>query len=98
MKIPPSSDPKASVTYDPSAAPRRTEGAAAPVAGAGKDQVKLSTHAAADAPAVADASFDKAKVEAIKDAIRNGTLTVDSGIVADQMVAQALALAAKNRG
>ena len=54
----------------------------------------LSTGEAAAAP---EASFDRAKVEAIKTAIRDGTLSVDSGVVADRMLAQALALITKGR-
>ena len=98
MKIPPSTDPKASVPSATHAGARKAEGATAPVASAGKDSVRLSTHAAGDVQATADASFDQSKVEAIKDAIRNGTLTVDANIVTDRMVAQALALLNKNRG
>ena len=48
MKIPPSTDPKASVPSATHAGARKAEGASAPVASAGKDSVRLSTHAAGD--------------------------------------------------
>src|SRR2546423_5604398 len=40
--------------------------------------------------------FDRIKVEAIKEAIREGRLTVNPGVVADKMLASALALLAKD--
>lgn len=98
MKIPPSTDPKASVPSATQAGARRAEGAAASASPSGRDSVQLSTHAAGDVKALPDAPFDQAKVVAIKEAIRNGTLTVDATAVADRMVAQALALLDKNRG
>ncbi|MEP7205993.1 MAG: flagellar biosynthesis anti-sigma factor FlgM [Casimicrobiaceae bacterium] len=42
------------------------------------------------------AEFDRAKVEAIKDAIREGRLTVNPDVVADKMLAAALAMMKKD--
>lgn len=44
------------------------------------------------------AEFDRAKVESIKDAIREGRLTVNPDVVADKMLAAALAMMKKDGG
>ena len=41
------------------------------------------------------AEFDRSKVEAIKQAIREGTLTVNPEVIADKMLASTLALLGK---
>ncbi len=72
--------------------PAGTQGPA-PQAG---DRVDLSALAAQVAALgsslVAEPGFDRARVEAIKQAIVEGKLTVDAQVVADRMLASALAL------
>ncbi|MEP7062189.1 MAG: flagellar biosynthesis anti-sigma factor FlgM [Betaproteobacteria bacterium] len=75
---------------------RKTGGAAAPVAGiAEQDTIKLSPLsselAALEASLAANGDFDTAKVDAIRQAILDGTLSVDSGAIADKMLAAAAA-------
>lgn len=97
MKIPPSSDLLKSV-QTPASGGSRPNGAASAAVPAASDRVTLSTPiAGGDVSANAEAGFDRAKVEAIKAAIRDGTLSVDSGVVADRMLAQALALLTKGK-
>ncbi|GMU70963.1 MAG: flagellar biosynthesis anti-sigma factor FlgM [Burkholderiales bacterium] len=97
MKIPPSADLNARATSTAETGTRRAEASVANANTPGRDRVQLSTLATGDVKATADASFDHSRVEAIKEAIRNGTLTVDPGAVADRMVAQALALLDRQR-
>lgn len=97
MKIQPSSLEALRNGKEASAADRGPARAStAPAGGAsGGDRVDLSalgTQIAARDPAVAEPAFDRARVEAIKQAIVEGRLTVDSEVVADRMVASALAL------
>jgi negative regulator of flagellin synthesis FlgM len=72
------------------------KGAAPSAPGAGSDRVDLSPLAgqiaALESSLVAEPGFDRARVEAIKQAIVEGRLTVDSATVADRMIASALAM------
>ena len=61
------------------------------------DQVHLST-LATQGPSTDASSYDAAKVSEIKQAIAEGRLTVDASVVADRLIAQAMALASKDRG
>jgi negative regulator of flagellin synthesis FlgM len=80
-------------------APDRTQaraaGSAAPAPKAG-DRVDLSSLSAQitalESSLVAEPGFDRARVEAIKQAIVDGKLTVDPRVVAERMLASALAL------
>jgi negative regulator of flagellin synthesis FlgM len=77
---------------------------AKPAAGAnpspgGADRVRLSdlsAQLAALESTLGDQPIDTGRVEAIKAAIRDGTLTVDSSVVADRMLASAIALLGKD--
>ena len=68
----------------------------APAHRSGGDRVDLSPLsaqiAALESSLSADAGFDRARVEAIKQAIVEGRLTVSADVVADRMVASALAM------
>ncbi|HEY1329196.1 MAG TPA: flagellar biosynthesis anti-sigma factor FlgM [Casimicrobiaceae bacterium] len=71
-------------------APTKPAGPGAqPVAGA---SVQLSELSSQLASSVAGSDFDHAKVEAIKQAIAEGKLTVNADAVADKLIANALAL------
>ena len=79
----------------------RSTKAAAP-SGAGSpqaDTIQLSALSAQlhalEATLSTGAEFDRNKVEAIKQAIRDGTLTVNPEVVADRMLAGTLALLGK---
>ena len=70
--------------------PAKPAGAGAqPVAGA---SVHLSELSAQLTSSVQGTDFDHGKVEAIKQAIAEGKLTVNAGAVADRLIANALAL------
>lgn len=62
----------------------------------GSDRVELSALstqiAALESSLVAEPGFDRAKVESIKHAILEGRLGVDADVVADKMIASALAV------
>ena len=97
MKINPSSidallggkDAKAS--GDPAAA--KVAPAPASTAGDRVDLSPLSTQIAAlESSLAAEPGFDRARVEAIKQAIVDGRLTVNAEVVADKMIASALAM------
>ena len=68
----------------------------APAQHSGADRVDLSPLsaqiAALESSLSADPGFDRARVEAIKLAIAEGRLTVSADVVADRMVASALAM------
>jgi negative regulator of flagellin synthesis FlgM len=66
---------------------------AAPQAGAGAT-VQLSELSAQLVSSTAGPDFDHARVEAIKQAIADGKLSVNADVVADKLIANALALAA----
>lgn len=71
-------------------------GGATPAGGERVQLSELSTQIAALESSLAGPEIDTARVEAIKSAIREGRLTVDSGVVADRMIASALALLGKD--
>jgi negative regulator of flagellin synthesis FlgM len=76
----------------PEAAPRKREQAAAPAA----DSVNLSDASLGLARAAGpQAAFDPAKVEAVKTAMANGTFRVDTGKVADALLASVADLLAR---
>ena len=63
------------------------------------DQVHLSPLVSrTQAGAATTSNFDAEKVASIKQAIAEGRMTVDSGAIADKLIAQAKALADKARG
>lgn len=64
--------------------------AAAPVGG-GKDQVTVSA-AGAQLGALSGGDFDHAKVDQIRQAIREGRFQVNAGAIADRLIADATAL------
>jgi negative regulator of flagellin synthesis FlgM len=70
---------------------------AAPVSPkSGADRVELSPLsaqiAALESSLAAEPVFDRARVDAIKQAIADGRLNVNAGVVADRMIASALAM------
>ncbi len=81
-------EPKLTPTTGP-AADRRA--AATPAAGQTEPsaKVELSSAAALGSTGTEDASFDKAKVERISAAIREGRFQVDAGAIADKLIANA---------
>ena len=62
----------------------------------GADRVELSPLsaqiAALESRLAAEPVFDRARVDAIKQAIVDGRMNVDAGVVADRMIADALAM------
>ncbi|HVO90081.1 MAG TPA: flagellar biosynthesis anti-sigma factor FlgM [Casimicrobiaceae bacterium] len=72
---------------------RRPDSAGAPHRDAG--QVQGGEAAPSQASAVGIGSFDAAKVDAIKQAIAEGRLSVNASVVADRLIADARALADK---
>ena len=77
----------------------RANGNAAPVAGTPigtRDSVRLSTLStqmhALETSLAAGGEFDRTRVEAIKQAIRDGKLSVNADVIADRMLASDLAL------
>src|SRR5687767_8644959 len=66
----------------------------------GGDRVELSPLsaqiAALESSLAAEPGFDRARVEAIKQAIVDGRLTVSAEVVADKMLASALAMLARS--
>jgi negative regulator of flagellin synthesis FlgM len=81
--------------------PERASGASkgAPAAGSG-DRVQLSTLStqlhALESRLAAGGEFDHARVEAIKQAIRDGKLAIDPQAIADKMLASDLSLVSKS--
>lgn len=63
----------------------------AAIAGTGSDQVALSA-AGTQMNSLGSGDFDAAKVEAIRQAIRDGRFTVNAGAIADRLIADATAL------
>jgi negative regulator of flagellin synthesis FlgM len=74
----------------------------APSPQAGSDRVELSALsaqiAALESSLAAEPGFDAARVDAIKQAIVEGRLSVDAGTVADRMIASALAMFGRREG
>ena len=79
---PAATDPAASGTA-------RSAGAAAIAAG---DQVQVSAAAVRMNALSQSADFDSAKVDAIRQAIREGRFSVNAGAIADRLIADATAL------
>lgn len=81
---------------DPAAARGgRLAATAAPTLATG-EQVAVS--AAGAQMSAAGAEFDSAKVDAIRQAIREGRFTVNAGAIADRLIADAAALLAPRHG
>ena len=93
MKIGPS-DPKVSPANTP-AAERRT--GAAPAAASAEPSAKVQLSAASALGNGDDVSFDKAKVERIATAIREGKFEVNPGAIADKLIANAQELLGRAR-
>ena len=74
---------------------RATTSAVAPAAGG--ERVAVSA-AGAQMSATGSAEFDGAKVDAIRQAIQEGRFTVNSGAIADRLIADAAALLAPRAG
>jgi negative regulator of flagellin synthesis FlgM len=94
MKIQPTLAPPTSTPTNGAGAKRTATdtGPAAPV-----DRVQLSPLAAQARTTAASNSFDAEKVAGIKQAIAEGRLTIDTGAVADRLIAEAKALAGRDR-
>jgi len=94
MKINPSSIDALLSGKDAKVAGGAKAAAVAPKSGA--DRVELSPLsaqiAALESSLSAEPVFDRARVEAIKQAIVDGRLNVDAEVVADKMIASALAM------
>ena len=92
MKIPSSLNIPAAgagAASDRAATPKATGDAALPATGA---SVRLSELSAQLTTAVPGTEFDQSRVEAIKQAIAEGRLSVNADAVADRLIANALAL------
>ena len=78
---------------------RSTKGASSAPGTPQPDTIQLSALSAQlqalEATLSTGAEFDRNKVEAIKQAIRDGTLTVNPEVVADKMLASTIALLGK---
>lgn len=102
MKIQPSSDSRVASTA--SNGVERRNGAAKPAAGVGAQSgasvtlSDLSAKLKAGVAAAGGAEFDQAKVESIKQAISDGKLKVNPEVIADKLIANAIALTGKNNG
>jgi negative regulator of flagellin synthesis FlgM len=92
MKIPSSINVPAAgagSVSDRAATPKATGETAAPVSGASVHLSELSAQLTSPLPG---AEFDQSRVEAIKQAIADGRLSVNADAVADRLIANALAL------
>lgn len=92
MKIPSSLNVPAAgagSVSDRAAPARSSSDAAVPVSGA---SVRLSGLSAQLTNAAPGTEFDQSRVEAIKQAIAEGRLSVNADVVADRLIANALAL------
>lgn len=92
MKIPSSLNapsPGAGAVSDRQAPVKPASAGTQPVPGA---SVRLSELSAQLTSSVQGSAFDDAKVEAIKQAIADGKLTVNADAIADRLIANALAL------
>jgi negative regulator of flagellin synthesis FlgM len=99
MKIRPPID---LVGSKPAGTPERASGApkgSAPAASTPSDRVQLSSLSSQlhelESSLAASGEFDRARVEAIKQAIRDGKLAIDPQAIADKMLAAELALVTK---
>lgn len=96
MKIGPSTAPSAApAAADPALRPTQA-GTAAPVAPLARtratDQVDLSAAGARIGLPDGASDFDSAKVDAIRQAIRDGKFSVNAGAIADRLIADATSL------
>jgi negative regulator of flagellin synthesis FlgM len=66
--------------------------AAAPSSAVATDKVAVSAAGAKMGAASSSSDFDAAKVDAIRQAIREGRFTVNPGAIADRLIADAAAL------
>ncbi len=93
MKIGPSTTPAIAPATDPAL---RSAGPAAGVAPTARtratDQVDLSAAGAQIGALDGTPDFDSAKVDAIRQAIRDGKFNVNAGAIADRLVADATSL------
>jgi negative regulator of flagellin synthesis FlgM len=92
MKIPPTTPGvqggKSPATVDAGRAKASSSTNVSPTSGS--DSVKLSSlsaHLQSIGSSVSAPEFDRAKVEQIKQAIADGSLTINSGVVADKILA-----------
>ena len=92
MKIPPTTagvqGGKGPATVDAGRAKTSASTSATPASGS--DSVKLSslsTHLQAIGGSVSGPEFDRAKVDQIKQAISDGSLSINSGVIADKILA-----------
>jgi len=92
MKIPPTTPGvqggKSSTTVDAGRA--KTSGSTYAAPASASDSVKLSslsTHLQSIGSSVSGPEFDRAKVDKIKQAIADGSLSIDSSVVADKLLA-----------
>ncbi|MGE0330405.1 MAG: flagellar biosynthesis anti-sigma factor FlgM [Ramlibacter sp.] len=100
MKIGPSTAPSAApAVSDPAlrtASPAGTAAGLAPVAPVARtratDQVDLSAAGARIGTMDGASDFDSAKVDAIRQAIRDGKFSVNAGAIADRLIADATSL------
>ncbi len=96
MKIGPSTAPSVAPAADPALRPAPQAGSAAGVAAVAKtrstDQVDLSAAGAQIGALDSTPDFDSAKVDAIRQAIRDGKFTVNAGAIADRLIADATSL------
>jgi len=91
MKIQPSLDLSKSQASSTPSSTRRADAPAGGNAGAA-----AAPSGAAAGTSVDLGAFDATKVAAIKEAISEGKMSVDSSVIADRLIADALALAGKS--
>lgn len=96
MKIGPSTAPSAPAVTEPALRSATQAGTAAGVAPAARtratDQVDLSAAGAQIGTLDGASDFDSAKVDAIRQAIRDGKFSVNAGAIADRLIADATSL------
>ena len=93
MKIGPSTTPAITPAADPALRPAGTAAPVAPVAKTrATDQVDLSAAGAQIGTLGGTPDFDSAKVDAIRQAIRDGKFSVNAGAIADRLIADATSL------
>jgi len=96
MKIGPSTAPVITPAADAALRPSSQTATAAPVAPVARiratDQVDLSAAGARIGMPDGASDFDSAKVDAIRQAIRDGKFSVNAGAIADRLIADATSL------
>lgn len=80
-----------------SATERRTGSSSTPTSTEPSAHVQLSSASTLAANGTDDGSFDKAKVERISAAIREGRFQVDAGAIADKLIGNAQELLGRTR-